>query len=95
METCLYFFPDSIAERFVKASKYCLIFVDIREAKLETTVPKRHGDELIVIRGQYRGELGRLMERDDRSYRVIVSLPNLRKQVELHFDDVCRTVSHH
>ncbi|CDS40683.1 G patch domain and KOW motifs containing [Echinococcus multilocularis] len=61
----------------------------IHESKLQPTVPKRLGESVVVIRGQYLGESGRLIERNDHSLQARISLHTTKKEVFLHYDDIC------
>ncbi|KAH9286735.1 G patch domain and KOW motifs-containing protein [Echinococcus granulosus] len=61
----------------------------IHESKLQPTVPKRLGESVVVIRGQYLGESGRLIKRNDHSLQACISLHTTKKEVFLHYDDIC------
>ncbi|KAL5967900.1 Transforming acidic coiled-coil-containing protein 2 [Taenia solium] len=79
------------AVRLVSASEFenfgC--YLNIYESDLRPTVPMRSGETVVVIRGQYSGKTGRLIERDGRSLRACISLHTTGEEVSLHYDDIC------
>ncbi len=62
---------------------------DVRERDVQTTVPKRRGDRVLVVRGHYLDEVGSLVERDEEAAKAYVILRSSGKEVFLSFDDIC------
>nr|CUU97924.1 hypothetical transcript [Hymenolepis microstoma] len=62
---------------------------NVKEKYVQTTVPKRPGESLVVVRGPYSGEVGKLVERDDNSSQVRVTICSLKEDVQIDCDDVC------
>ncbi|VDD84149.1 unnamed protein product [Mesocestoides corti] len=65
------------------------LFVDIHEKYLQTTVPKRSGESVVVVRGPYLDEVGKLVERNDQSSQAYISLNSIGREIAFHYDDVC------
>lgn len=79
----LYLYASEILHQSVQ------MFIDICESDLQPTVPKRPGDTVAVIRGQYSGKTGRLVERNARSLRACISLHTTGEEVSLRYGDIC------
>uniref|UniRef100_A0A5K3FZR7 KOW domain-containing protein n=1 Tax=Mesocestoides corti TaxID=53468 RepID=A0A5K3FZR7_MESCO len=62
---------------------------DIHEKYLQTTVPKRSGESVVVVRGPYLDEVGKLVERNDQSSQAYISLNSIGREIAFHYDDVC------
>jgi len=62
---------------------------DVRPDKLETLIPKREGGLVMVVRGERRGELGRLIARDVSRYLATVQLVQSEDVLKLDYDSVC------
>jgi G patch domain/KOW motif-containing protein len=60
----------------------------ISQKMVESALPKQGGNVLIV-RGPHRGRRGRLLERDSRKDRAVVTLNGDFSIVTFGFDDVC------
>ncbi|KAL5111885.1 hypothetical protein TcWFU_004026 [Taenia crassiceps] len=58
---------------------------NIYESDLKPTVPKHLGETVVVIRGQYLGKTGSLIERNDRSLRARISLHATAEEISLHY----------
>ena len=46
----------------------------MREKDLETVLPKGKDEEVIVLKGEYRGEVGKILSRDKKRDEVIVQV---------------------
>ena len=45
---------------------------DLREKELETVIPRELNSEVIVLSGEHRGEVGKMLSRDKKKDEVIV-----------------------
>jgi G patch domain/KOW motif-containing protein len=59
----------------------------LTQRMVETALPKP-GGSVLVVRGEYRGRRGRLLERDSRKERAVVQLNGDFSVCTLEFDDV-------
>jgi G patch domain/KOW motif-containing protein len=48
------------------------IFDDLREKDLETVMPKNDGDRIAVLKGDFKGEVGKLISRDRKKDQVVI-----------------------
>lgn len=60
-----------------------------RESDLESCVPSA-GGQVIVLRGEYKGERGKIIEKDSKRDRVQVQLDDSYDIVALKLDDVAQ-----
>uniref|UniRef100_A0A673GL65 G-patch domain and KOW motifs-containing protein n=1 Tax=Sinocyclocheilus rhinocerous TaxID=307959 RepID=A0A673GL65_9TELE len=66
---------------------------DIRQKMLETIVPKNDSDYIMVVLGEHRGQVGRILKRDREKCRAMVQLDRHEEQVfALDYDAICRYV---
>ncbi|XP_051525840.1 G-patch domain and KOW motifs-containing protein-like [Myxocyprinus asiaticus] len=54
---------------------------DVRQKMLETIVPKHDTDFIMVVLGEHRGQVGRILKRDREKCRVMVQLDRYEEQV--------------
>ena len=40
------------------------IYDDIREKDLETVIPKENNSQIAVLKGEFKGEVGKMLSRD-------------------------------
>jgi G patch domain and KOW motifs-containing protein len=48
------------------------LFDDLREKDLETVMPKNDGDRIAVLKGDFKGEVGKLISRDRKKDQVVI-----------------------
>lgn len=48
------------------------MFTEIRERDVETVIPKDKSEEVVVLRGRNRGEVGRIIEKNKAKELVVV-----------------------
>uniref|UniRef100_A0A8C2E5U3 G-patch domain and KOW motifs-containing protein n=1 Tax=Cyprinus carpio TaxID=7962 RepID=A0A8C2E5U3_CYPCA len=66
---------------------------DIRQKMLETIVPKSDSDYIMVVLGEHRGQVGRILKRDREKSRAMVQLDRYEEQVfTLDYDTICHYV---
>uniref|UniRef100_A0AC34G6G2 G-patch domain-containing protein n=1 Tax=Panagrolaimus sp. ES5 TaxID=591445 RepID=A0AC34G6G2_9BILA len=67
---------------------------ELKEKWIETVIPKGKGGKVMVLAGKYRGSVGRIVDRDDRKYKVWVALHESDDIVKVDFDDACEYVGY-
>uniref|UniRef100_A0A914Y8F8 KOW domain-containing protein n=1 Tax=Panagrolaimus superbus TaxID=310955 RepID=A0A914Y8F8_9BILA len=67
---------------------------ELKEKWIETVIPKGKGGKVMVLAGKYRGSVGRIIDRDDKRYKVWVALHELDDVVKVDFDDACEYVGY-
>ncbi|XP_051758798.1 G-patch domain and KOW motifs-containing protein [Ctenopharyngodon idella] len=66
---------------------------DIRQKMLETIVPKNDSDYIMVVLGEHRGQVGRILKRDREKCRAMVQLDRYEEQLfTLDYDAICHYV---
>jgi len=53
-------------------SRSLIIYDNIREKYLETVLPKDKDQEVIILRGEFRGEVGKILSKDKKKDEVLV-----------------------
>ena len=48
------------------------IYDDLREKDLETVMPKSDGEAIAVLKGEFKGDIGKLVSRDRKKDQVII-----------------------
>ncbi|XP_077571695.1 G-patch domain and KOW motifs-containing protein [Stigmatopora nigra] len=63
---------------------------DVTQEMLETIVPKSEGDAIMVVLGEHRGQVGRILRRDKNACRATVQLDrHQNKLFTLDYDFIC------
>ncbi|XP_029011686.1 G-patch domain and KOW motifs-containing protein [Betta splendens] len=66
---------------------------DVKQVMLETIVPKSEYDSVMVVLGEYRGQIGRILQRDKIKCRAMVQLDRYEEKVfALDYDSICHYV---
>ena len=61
-----------------------------RTDKLETLVPKSEGGVVMVVRGEYCGQVGRIVARDKSRYVATVQLVLTDDVLSTDYDNICQ-----
>ena len=48
------------------------LYNNIREKDIETVIPKGKDEEVVIVRGENKGEIGKVLSRDKKSEEIIV-----------------------
>ncbi|XP_038638509.1 G-patch domain and KOW motifs-containing protein [Scyliorhinus canicula] len=65
----------------------------IKQSMLETVIPKRDSDYVMVVLGQHKGLMGRILRRDKDRCRAVVQLQREDEQVlKIDYDSICHYV---
>ncbi|KAG7519162.1 G-patch domain and KOW motifs-containing [Solea senegalensis] len=65
---------------------------DVKQDMVETIVPKSEHDSIMVVLGEHRGQVGRILQRDKNKCRAIVQLDQHEKVLSLDYDSICHYV---
>lgn len=66
--------------------------VTVSEQQVETVIPSGKGGLVQIVRGELRGQVGELIERDSRRGVAVVQLEDDLQLHTLDFDDICERV---
>ena len=69
-----------------------LLYIILRTDRLESLIPKGEGGVVMVVRGETRGQLGRVVDRDKTRYLATVQLIHTEQVLRLDYDSVCEFV---
>ncbi|NXD74246.1 GPKOW protein, partial [Eolophus roseicapillus] len=75
-----------------------LLVEGLREAMLETVIPRGDNDCVMVVLGEHRGKVGRILEREPARSRALVQLQRDEaggRVVPLDYDAICHYVGGH
>ncbi|XP_056444788.1 G-patch domain and KOW motifs-containing protein [Gadus chalcogrammus] len=66
---------------------------DVKQSMLETIVPKNDSDAVMVVLGQHRGQVGRILQRDRDRSKALVQLDRYEEEVfNLDYDTICHYI---
>ncbi|KAM4572109.1 G-patch domain and KOW motifs-containing protein [Fundulus diaphanus] len=66
---------------------------DVKQDMLETIVPKGEHDAVMVVLGEHRGQVGRILQRDKDKCRAMVQLDRYEEKLfTLDYDSICHYV---
>ncbi|KAJ8016792.1 hypothetical protein DPEC_G00011040 [Dallia pectoralis] len=66
---------------------------DVKQTMLETIVPKSDSNDIMVVLGEHRGQVGRILERDRERCKAMVQLDRYEEKVfTLDYDAICHYV---
>ncbi|NXT30539.1 GPKOW protein, partial [Syrrhaptes paradoxus] len=69
----------------------------LKEAMLETVIPRGEAERVMVVLGEHAGRLGRILEREPERSRAVVQLQRdeAGRVVTLDYDAICHYVGGH
>ncbi|KAJ4921318.1 hypothetical protein JOQ06_022682 [Pogonophryne albipinna] len=66
---------------------------DVKQGMLETIIPKLESESIMVVLGEHRGQVGRILQRDKNKCRAMVQLDRHEEKVfMLDYDIICQYV---
>ncbi|KAI4800526.1 hypothetical protein KUCAC02_009668 [Chaenocephalus aceratus] len=66
---------------------------DVKQSMLETIIPKLESESIMVVLGEHRGQVGRILQRDKNKCRAMVQLDRHEEKVfMLDYDIICQYV---
>jgi len=54
--------------------KETIVFDDLREKDLETVLPKDHNQPVAILKGEFKGEIGKILNRDRKKDEVTIQV---------------------
>lgn len=54
------------------SSTHLIVYSDLREKEIETVIPKDQSEEILILKGDFRGDTGKILSRDRKRDEVIV-----------------------
>uniref|UniRef100_A0A1I7UNC7 G-patch domain-containing protein n=1 Tax=Caenorhabditis tropicalis TaxID=1561998 RepID=A0A1I7UNC7_9PELO len=70
-------------------------YYNVRQAWLETVIPRDIGEKLMIVAGKRRGKLAVMLDKDKRDQKVTARLVATNDTVTAYFDDVCAVKVRH
>ncbi|XP_078393762.1 G-patch domain and KOW motifs-containing protein, partial [Cetorhinus maximus] len=65
----------------------------IRQSMLETVIPKRDSEHVLIVLGRHKGQVGRVLRRDKDHCQAVVQLQRGDEQVlQIDYDSICQYV---
>ncbi|XP_041038570.1 G-patch domain and KOW motifs-containing protein, partial [Carcharodon carcharias] len=65
----------------------------IRQSMLETVIPKRDSEHVLVVLGRHKGQVGRVLRRDKDHCQAVIQLQRGDEQVlQIDYDSICQYV---
>jgi hypothetical protein len=64
------------------------VYDDIREKDIETVMPKELNEPITVLRGEFKGETGKMLERDRKKDEVTIQI-GFTEIIKVSQDDCC------
>ncbi|NXS10070.1 GPKOW protein, partial [Neodrepanis coruscans] len=63
----------------------------LHSSSLETVIPRGGSERIMVVLGEHRGKVGRILERDPERGRALVQLgrPGAPQVLSLPYDSIC------
>ncbi|KAK5864135.1 hypothetical protein PBY51_001098 [Eleginops maclovinus] len=66
---------------------------DVKQSMLETIIPKHESESIMVVLGEHRGQVGRILQRDKNKCRAMVQLDRHEEKLfTLDYDIICHYV---
>lgn len=66
---------------------------DVKQDMVETIIPKSECDSVMVVLGEHRGQIGRILQRDKNKCKAMVQLDRYEEKVfTLDYDTICHYV---
>ncbi|XP_069785245.1 G-patch domain and KOW motifs-containing protein isoform X3 [Narcine bancroftii] len=92
------FYNSKVTIEDVLASGRCVCRTDggrllegVTQSMLETVIPKAESNPIMVVRGEHRGSMGRVLQRDRMRCRALVELQQDEGHLlNLDYDQICR-----
>lgn len=61
---------------------------DVSQSMLETVIPKTEGGCVMVVAGEEKGQVGKILKRDSSKCVALIELLQERNTVKLSYDDI-------
>jgi ribosomal protein S4E len=64
------------------------VYDNLREKDLETVIPREENASVAILRGQFKGEVGKILSKDKKKEKVTIQV-GMMDIIELPLDDCC------
>ena len=51
-----------------------VVYDELREKDIETVMPKQDGEQVAILRGEFKGEIGKMLSRDRKKDEVVIQV---------------------
>lgn len=65
-----------------------VLYENLREKDIETVIPREDGAQVALLKGEHKGEVGKILSRDKKKEELTVQV-GLTDIVTVHLDDCC------
>ena len=65
-----------------------VMYETLREKDIETVIPKEDGLSIAILKGEFKGEVGKILSRDKKKETLTVQI-GFTDIVDMHLDDCC------
>jgi ribosomal protein S4E len=56
----------------INSSSHLIVYTELREKDIETVIPKDQNEEVLILKGEFKGETGKILSRDRKKDEVIL-----------------------
>jgi hypothetical protein len=68
------------------------VYDDLVEKDIETVMPKADNEPIAVLKGEYKGEVGKMLSRDRKKDEVTIQI-GMTDIIKVSQDDCCAIIS--
>lgn len=65
-----------------------MVYENLREKDIETVIPKENNSSIAILKGEYKGEVGKIFSRDKKKETITIQV-GMGELVEMSLDDCC------
>lgn len=65
-----------------------MLYENLREKDIETVIPREDGAQVALLKGEHKGEIGKILSRDKKKEELTVQV-GVTDIVKVHLDDCC------
>ena len=65
-----------------------VLYENLREKDIETVIPREDGAQIALLKGDHKGEVGKILSRDKKKEELTVQV-GMTDIVKVHLDDCC------
>ena len=68
------------------------LYENLREKDIETVIPKEDGQQVAILKGDFKGEIGKILSRDKKKEQLTIQV-GMTDIIHMHLDDCCAVYS--
>ena len=68
------------------------LYENLREKDIETVIPKEDGQQVSILKGEFKGEIGKILSRDKKKEQLTIQV-GMTDIIHMHLDDCCAVYS--